>query len=64
MHDGSQKTLEEVVEWYVKGGHPNPNLSDKIKKFEATAQDKIDLVEFMKALTGSLPKVEMGRLPE
>ena len=64
MHDGSQKTLEEVVDWYAKGGHPNPNLSDKIKKFEATAQDKADLVEFMKALTGSLPKVESGRLPE
>ena len=64
MHDGSQKTLEEVVEWYAKGGHPNPNLSDKIKKFDATAQDKADLVEFMKALTGALPKVETGRLPE
>ena len=64
MHDGSQKTLEEVIDWYVKGGHPNPNLSDKVKKFEATAEDKADLVEFMKALTGSLPKVEMGRLPE
>ncbi len=64
MHDGSQKTLEEVVEWYVIGGHPNPYLSDKIKKFDATAQDKADLVEFMKALTGTLPKVEMGRLPE
>jgi cytochrome c peroxidase len=64
MHDGSQKTLEEVIDWYVKGGHPNPNLSDKIRKFEANAQDKADLVEFMKALTGSLPKVEMARLPE
>jgi cytochrome c peroxidase len=64
MHDGSQKTLLEVVEWYVKGGHPNPNLSDKIKKFDATAQDKADLVEFMKALTGPLPPVEMARLPE
>ncbi len=63
MHDGSQKTLEEVVEWYVKGGHPNPYLSDKIKKFEATAQDKADLVAFMKALTGAFPKVELGRLP-
>ncbi len=65
MHDGSQKTLEEVVDWYAKGGHPNPNLSDKIKKFDATtAQDKADLVEFMKSLTGSFPKVEMARLPE
>ncbi len=64
MHDGSQKTLEEVVEWYAKGGHLNPNLSDKMKKLDLTAQDKADLVEFMKALTGPFPKVEMSRLPE
>ncbi len=32
MHDGSQKTLEEVVDWYAKGGHPNPHLDEKIKK--------------------------------
>jgi cytochrome c peroxidase len=64
MHDGSQKTLEEVVEWYAKGGHPNPYLSDKMKKLDLSAQDKQDLVEFMKSLTGPLPKVETGRLPE
>jgi cytochrome c peroxidase len=64
MHDGSQKTLEEVVEWYDKGGHPNPSLSDKIKKLGLTAQEKADLVEFMKALTGPLPKMEMARLPQ
>ncbi len=64
MHDGSQKTLEEVVEWYAKGGHPNPYLSDKIKKLDLTAQDKQDLVEFMKSLTGPFPTIETGRLPE
>jgi cytochrome c peroxidase len=63
MHDGSQQTLEEVVEWYAKGGHPNPHLSDKIKKLELTDQDKADLVEFMKALTGEFPVVAIGRLP-
>jgi cytochrome c peroxidase len=64
MHDGSQKTLEEVVEWYVKGGHPNPYLSDKMKKLDLSEQDKKDLVNYMKSLTGPLPKVERGRLPE
>jgi cytochrome c peroxidase len=64
MHDGSAKTLEEVVEWYAKGGHPNPSLSEKIKKLNLTDQDKKDLVEFMKACTGDFPKVERGRLPE
>jgi cytochrome c peroxidase len=63
MHDGSQATLEEVVEWYVKGGHPNPHLSDKIKKLDLTEQDKKDLVAYMRALTGDLPKVRTDRLP-
>ena len=65
MHDGTQKTLEEVVEWYAKGGHPNPHLSDKIKKLDLTDQDKADLVAFMKeGLLGSLPQPEQGRLPK
>jgi len=64
MHDGSQKTLEEVVEWYAKGGHPNKWLSDKIKKLDLSAQDKADLVAFMKACTGEFPKVNSARLPE
>ena len=65
MHDGSQKTLEEVVEWYAKGGHPNPNLDEKIKKLELSDQDKKDLVEFMtQGCTSDFPKVERGRLPE
>jgi cytochrome c peroxidase len=63
MHDGSQKTLREVVDWYAKGGHPNPHLSDKIKKLDLTEQDKVDLVSYMEALTGDLPKVQTGRLP-
>ena len=64
MHDGSQKTLLEVVDWYAKGGHPNATLSDKVKKFDATPQDKEDLVEFMRALTGAFPTVRTDRLPE
>ena len=63
MHDGSQKTLEEVVEWYAKGGHPHPQLSDKIKKLDLTAQDKQDLVDFMRALDGPFPQVETARIP-
>ncbi len=64
MHDGSQKTLEEVVEWYNKGGHPNPQLSKDVRKLNLTDREKADLVEFMKACTGALPNVELGRLPK
>ena len=64
MHDGSQATLEEVVEWYAKGGHANDHLSDKIKKLDLSDQDKADLVAFMKeGLTSDFPPVEEGRLP-
>ena len=64
MHDGSQKTLEEVVEWYAKGGHPNQWLDEKVKKLELTDQDKKDLVAFMEeGLTGELPKVERTGCP-
>lgn len=64
MHDGSQKSLAEVIEWYDKGGHPNPNLDEKIKPLNLTDQEQADLVAFMEALTGDLPKVERDRLPE
>ncbi|MEO1991734.1 MAG: cytochrome c peroxidase [Pirellulales bacterium] len=64
MHDGSVATLEEVVEWYDKGGHPNAHLSDKIRPLKLSEQDQVDLVEFMKACTGPTPAVETGRLPE
>ncbi|MCA9247014.1 MAG: c-type cytochrome [Planctomycetales bacterium] len=63
MHDGSQKTLAEVVDWYNKGGHPNPHLSKDVRKLELSDEEKADLVEFMKALTGDFPQVESGRLP-
>ena len=40
MHDGSLKTLEEVVEHYDKGGIKNPQLDQRIKPLHLTAQDK------------------------
>ena len=52
MHDGSLKTLEEVVDFYDKGGVANKNLDEKLKELKLTPQDKKDLVEFMKALSG------------
>ena len=52
MHDGSLKTLEEVVEFYNKGGVPNKNLDSNIKPLHLTDQDKKYLAEFLKALSG------------
>jgi cytochrome c peroxidase len=52
MHDGRFKTLEEVVDFYDKGGLPNKNLDEAMKPLRLTDQDKKDLVEFLKALSG------------
>ncbi|HET6425595.1 MAG TPA: cytochrome c peroxidase [Planctomycetaceae bacterium] len=64
MHDGSLKTLMDVVEHYAKGGTPNKWLSNKIVKIDLTPQEKQDLVAFMEACTGAFPPVEQGRLPQ
>jgi cytochrome c peroxidase len=57
MHDGSLATLEQVVEHYDKGGNPNPALDPDMKKLNLTAQEKADVVAFMKALTGETKKL-------
>ncbi len=52
MHDGSMKTLEEVVEHYNKGGIKNKWLHQDIRPLNLTDANKKDLVEFLKALNG------------
>ncbi len=54
MHDGSEKTLADVVAFYDRGGVKNPWLSSDMKPLGLTAQERADLVEFMKALTGRI----------
>lgn len=65
MHDGSLKTLMEVIEHYDKGGTPNEHLSDKMFKLDLTDAEKLDLLAFMEEALDSQPaQVETGKLPE
>ena len=50
MHDGSMQTLEEVVDYYDKGGDKNRFLDVAIYPLHFTKQEKVDLVHFMKSL--------------
>ncbi len=52
MHDGSLKTLKDVVDFYAGGGNSNPYLDKEIKAIHLSGQDRADLVEFLKTLTG------------
>lgn len=57
MHDGSVATLEEVIEFYERGGEPNPWLDSKMRPISnLTDQEKQDLLAFLQALTGEVPE--------
>jgi cytochrome c peroxidase len=63
MHDGKTPTLEAVVEFLDRGGVPNPNLDPLVVPLKLTAQERKDLVAFLKALTGPEPMVTAPKLP-
>ncbi len=54
MHDGSLATLEDVVEHYNDGGEANPHLNADMVKLELTTDETTELIEFLKALTGTV----------
>lgn len=55
MHDGSLKTLKEVVDFYVGGGNSNPNRDKEIKSLDhLSKRDRQDLVAFLESLTGTV----------
>jgi cytochrome c peroxidase len=52
MHDGSLATLREVVEFYNRGGVPNPHQSKRIRPLRLSPSDVDALVAFLRALDG------------
>ncbi len=50
MHDGSMETLQQVVDYYDKGGETYPFKDPAIFPLHLSNQEKTDLVNFMKAL--------------
>lgn len=64
MHNGQEKTLEDVIDFYDKGGdEKRPSLSADIKPLSLTAQEKSDLLEFLKTLSSRDAPVVMPALP-
>ncbi len=63
MHDGSLKSLKDVLDFYANGGRvisegefsgdgrANPFKSDLITQINLTEQEKADIIEFLKSLT-------------
>jgi cytochrome c peroxidase len=66
FHDGSVAKLEDAVALMAVGGKDNPNISPMLKAMseaKLTDENKRNIVEFLKALSGEYPVVEPPKLP-
>ena len=62
MHDGSQATLLDVVDFYDRGGVPGPLLDEDVRPLLLSRRDRLDLVAFLEALTSPvIPQTGDGR---
>lgn len=52
MHDGSLRTLEDVIDFYDRGGHANPHLDEEIRPLRLDAEEKGSLLALLRALGG------------
>jgi cytochrome c peroxidase len=54
MHDGSLRRLEDVIDFYERGGQPNPHLDAEIRPLRLTPEEKRALVAFLRTLSGEV----------
>ena len=54
MHDGSFTALADVVDFYDRGGAPNPSLDAQMRPLKLTSAEKQDLVAFLCSLSGKV----------
>jgi cytochrome c peroxidase len=52
MHDRRFKTLDDVLEFYRKGGQPGRHLDSRIAPFFLDGRAKADLTAFLESLSG------------
>jgi cytochrome c peroxidase len=56
FHDGSARTLAEVVRFYNEGGKPNLNREWDLNSLALSQAEEKDLVAFLETLTGRFPR--------
>ena len=54
MHDGSLTTLDEVIEYYDRGGNTNPALDAELRPLRLTQSEKSALRAFLQSLSGTI----------
>jgi cytochrome c peroxidase len=64
MHEGNEQTLADVIEFYNRGGDARRNsLSPEIVPLHLNAQEKTDLLAFLRTLTSVDKPVEFPIFP-
>ena len=63
MHDGSEPTLDAVIDLYDRGGIERPSRSDLISPLNLSKTEKADLIAFLKTLTAAPETVPVPTLP-
>jgi len=65
MHDGSEATLEQVIDFYDEGGKVRrPSLAPEMKPLHLTSVEKKQLVEFLNTLTSNDAPVVFPAMPQ
>jgi cytochrome c peroxidase len=54
MHDGSLATLEDVIDFYDRGGRPNPNLDPEVRQLRLSSEERRGLAAFLRVLAGRM----------
>jgi cytochrome c peroxidase len=54
MHDGSLATLDDVIDFYDKGGRASPQLDPEIRPLHLSAEEKAALKAFLASLDGKV----------
>jgi cytochrome c peroxidase len=57
MHDGSLATLEEVIEYYDRGGNRNPGLDPELRPLRLSVEERRSLLAFLRSLSGKVEDV-------
>ena len=65
FHDGSARSLDEVIKHYLSGGIVKSNLSPNMRQLSLTESERKDLLAFLNALTSDIdPALMKVTLPD
>lgn len=63
FHDGKAATLDEAIDFMLKGGQPNPHLDPRLRPQKLSKKERAQLKAFLESLTGEVTYPAAPALP-